>query len=1350
MARRFSPPTREDALKVARYLGCRGVHQDDKGNWMPCSNPQKLSEISNRAESDDYLAERKEANPCWEGYVMVGMKPGRNGKMVPDCVPSAQSDKEVSSDDRRKRRLRRASKRRDSFEQLGERGVLGIDTLEGGGLVSGKMDHLAEHFEEHELIDLKAESYTKPNLREQIKKRIMAGSRGGKPGQWSARKAQLLAIEYRRAGGGYRGQKKKPQRSLDKWTREEWTTSDGKPAIREGGTNRYLPKKAWAKLTPSQRDATNRKKRRASQDGRQFVANTERARQVGRSVRNLEKSIIIGRAKPRRGDPDVFDNPDAARLRSRTLGCIGIARRETPDGEVVWTPCTNVSDFRRRTGQGVLGERDEIRRLQRRLREVGGPSLTRARERRQRRKDSGPFDQKALQSLANLSDSFIRPARRAQRGIARIGRRVLCRNRTMRDGDGDGFICNPKTGKDDLPVSPEAIAKVNPNYDKVRLGIIKRQWNQIQERLRDGKYWREELSKYSVKLATGNAAADQMIRNAVNRGFLLRKTSDGYAIEAGPVFQQIFWYRYAAGTTQAAIDNPDDFDKTIRHTFDTEHGVNVSLPKHMAEFFLHNFGYDAHADVMYDVYSPAPSDWAVSQNKGQRRKFDGGIYEETKENFVSEFANLGIAQPSLRGRNQRSQRGQTFSGAMSDEAMQAMGRRRARGLQRFMREAERDDFIDRLTDVIGYGQQAYGDKDPDRDFMSEALANGADNPVFDDIQKISDLGLTYEEAAFVFNVTPDKMREVYEELGDPIEPSDILQYLFEKERLRGGSTPEWFQGAFAREIRQAQKWDEDKMGPFPENWLENRRQRQTMSPAPQTTSPQPPAERQQPNTPPKPAVPNPVDGLPIAGVKNKTDITPQEAKAFASFVAKNWNNKKAMAAAIRLNPRFAAMLQNLDPKAFEAAVNHEDLQDVNNAIRNILMIRSNHENIIPNITRELIKELKSNRVPSFLEGLGISVPQWHEMLRVISTAENGQERIALRKAGLTNLYYRALSAGVLPPSFGKLKRQVFQNQPYRVPAPPGPAIPRQPNVPRNRIIPPNAGGPRVAGNRLIPPPPVTVKTAHLLYVQDKGLRSFGRRLASSGAVLRGRRYVARAARFDLNARDGDGDNVVQEGTIYQRPAGTRMEKIRQAGRRVTQRVRQVRQRRKGTRPASKEASSLLSLADRLKEPNGGFTFSIGERSDLTSGYAIARRGQGIKIPVSRMYDKDGRATEEGVNLLLAFINLQKRQLFESSSRKSQVALGAWHNPDDGQIYLDVTDVFSKKFTALEQAVNIGAERDQISLVDLDELQKVKETDDWDTYPTFYPSGGSGAEVIDPSALTPYLEEIIQKRRAMAR
>ncbi len=50
----------------------------------------------------------------------------------------------------------------------------------------------------------KAGNYTKPTMRKAMFNRIKAGSKGGKPGQWSARKAQLLASSYKKAGGGYK------------------------------------------------------------------------------------------------------------------------------------------------------------------------------------------------------------------------------------------------------------------------------------------------------------------------------------------------------------------------------------------------------------------------------------------------------------------------------------------------------------------------------------------------------------------------------------------------------------------------------------------------------------------------------------------------------------------------------------------------------------------------------------------------------------------------------------------------------------------------------------------------------------------------------------------------------------------------------------------------------------------------------------------------------------------------------------------------------------------------------------------------------------------------------------------
>lgn len=48
-----------------------------------------------------------------------------------------------------------------------------------------------------------AGNYTKPTMRKRLYQRILAGTKGGRAGQWSARKAQMLALQYKQNGGGY-------------------------------------------------------------------------------------------------------------------------------------------------------------------------------------------------------------------------------------------------------------------------------------------------------------------------------------------------------------------------------------------------------------------------------------------------------------------------------------------------------------------------------------------------------------------------------------------------------------------------------------------------------------------------------------------------------------------------------------------------------------------------------------------------------------------------------------------------------------------------------------------------------------------------------------------------------------------------------------------------------------------------------------------------------------------------------------------------------------------------------------------------------------------------------------------
>jgi len=49
-----------------------------------------------------------------------------------------------------------------------------------------------------------AGNYTKPTMRKALFEKIKSGTKGGDPGEWSARKAQLLAVEYKKKGGGYK------------------------------------------------------------------------------------------------------------------------------------------------------------------------------------------------------------------------------------------------------------------------------------------------------------------------------------------------------------------------------------------------------------------------------------------------------------------------------------------------------------------------------------------------------------------------------------------------------------------------------------------------------------------------------------------------------------------------------------------------------------------------------------------------------------------------------------------------------------------------------------------------------------------------------------------------------------------------------------------------------------------------------------------------------------------------------------------------------------------------------------------------------------------------------------------
>ena len=75
---------------------------------------------------------------------------------------------------------------------------------------------------------------TDPKLWDKVKKEVTDGDKGGKPKQWSARKAQMATAEYKKEGGGYDGAKA-DDNHLSHWTKEDWGTKSGAKSGETGG-----------------------------------------------------------------------------------------------------------------------------------------------------------------------------------------------------------------------------------------------------------------------------------------------------------------------------------------------------------------------------------------------------------------------------------------------------------------------------------------------------------------------------------------------------------------------------------------------------------------------------------------------------------------------------------------------------------------------------------------------------------------------------------------------------------------------------------------------------------------------------------------------------------------------------------------------------------------------------------------------------------------------------------------------------------------------------------------------------------------------------------------------------------
>ena len=117
-------------------------------------------------------------------------------------------------------------------------------------------------------------------------------------------------------------------------------------------------------------------------------------------------SGVVGKAyqpaAPRDEDPDVFTDIEAARDRSRQLGCIGVSRRISRSGRTIWMPCTNMSDLSNRTGRTALGRRNMQKRSERFIMDA----IRKAKPKAERRRAKSIYDDLHGQLTQNAFDGI--------------------------------------------------------------------------------------------------------------------------------------------------------------------------------------------------------------------------------------------------------------------------------------------------------------------------------------------------------------------------------------------------------------------------------------------------------------------------------------------------------------------------------------------------------------------------------------------------------------------------------------------------------------------------------------------------------------------------------------------------------------------------------------------------------------------------------------------------------------------------------------------------------------------------------------------------------------------------------
>jgi len=138
-----------------------------------------------------------------------------------------------------------------------------------------------------------------PDLWEEVKDEMMASDKGGEPGQWSARKAQMAVQEYKRRGGTYADDgPSQEDTDLHEWTEADWGTKSGEESLESG--ERYLPKKVRMLLTEDEYKRSTQKKKSDTFDGdEQFSDQPDDVREKVSKIKSdgPTKDMLMERAK---------------------------------------------------------------------------------------------------------------------------------------------------------------------------------------------------------------------------------------------------------------------------------------------------------------------------------------------------------------------------------------------------------------------------------------------------------------------------------------------------------------------------------------------------------------------------------------------------------------------------------------------------------------------------------------------------------------------------------------------------------------------------------------------------------------------------------------------------------------------------------------------------------------------------------------------------------------------------------------------------------------------------------------------------------------------------------------------